>query len=183
MIPGASQLGQSAGRNGAGEGHVNPAIMPDPDGLNEDHNVLTKEYPDNHDANIVLQLYELRREAVMRESRAAIYSRFRPANAEEAVAALKQDHPLNSALRQVVSYWEMVYGMMKWGILHPDFALESTGEGMVLFAKMEPYLVQVRAQNTGVRFLNAEWVATQTEAGKKLMERLRPRYAPKAAAR
>ena len=119
----------------------------------------------------------------MREARAAIYSRFRPQNAEEAVAILKQDHPLNTALRQVVGYWEMVYGMMKWGVLHPDFALESTGEGMVLYAKMEPYLAEVRAQKTGVQFNNAEWVATQTEAGKKLMERLRPRFAPAASTR
>ena len=140
--------------------------------------MLTKEYPDHHDATIILQLYDLRREAVMRESRAAIYSRFRPANSDEAVGILKQDHPLNAALRQVVGYWEMVYGMMKWGILHADFALESIGEGMVLYAKMEPYLAAVRAQKTGVQFNNAEWVATQTEAGKKLMERLRPRYAP-----
>jgi hypothetical protein len=145
--------------------------------------VLRKEYPDHHDATIILQLYDLRREAVMRESRAAIYSRFRPANAEEAVAILKQDHPLNAALRQVVGYWEMVYGMMKWGILHADFALESTGEGMVLFAKMEPYLEQVRAAKTGVQFNNAEWVAIHTEAGQKLMERLRLRFAPAAAAR
>lgn len=143
--------------------------------------MLRKEYPDHHDAEIILQLYDLRREAVMRESRAAIYSRFRPANVDEAIAVLKQDHPLNAALRQVVGYWEMVYGMMKWGILHADFALESTGEGMVLFAKIEPYLAEVRAQKTGVQFNNAEWVATQTEAGKKLMERLRPRFAPAAA--
>ena len=145
--------------------------------------MLTKEYPDHHDATIILQLYDLRREAVMRESRAAVYSRFRPANVEEAVAILKQDHPLNGALRQVVGYWEMVYGMMKWGILHPDFALESTGEGMVLYAKMEPWLSEVRAQKTGEQFNTAEWVATHTEAGKKLMERLRPRYAPATSKR
>jgi hypothetical protein len=145
--------------------------------------VLTKEYPDHHDATLILQLYDLRREAVMRESRAAIYSRFRPATSDEAVAILKQEHPMNAALRQVVGYWEMVYGMMKWGILHPDFALESTGEGMVLYAKMEPYLAEVRAQKTGVQFNNAEWVANNTEAGKKLMERLRPRFAPAAAKR
>lgn len=144
--------------------------------------MLRKEYPDHHDAEIILQLYDLRREAVMRESRAAV-TRFRPANADEALAVLKQDHPLNAAVRQVVGYWEMVYGMMKWGILHPDFALESTGEGMVLYAKIEPWLAEMRAQKTGVQFNNAEWVATQTEAGKKLMERLRPRYAPAAKAR
>lgn len=149
----------------------------------EDYTVLRKEYPDHHDAELVLKLYDLRREAVMRESRAAIHSRFRPANTDEAVAILKQEHPLNAALRQVVGYWEMVYGMMKWGVLHPDFALESTGEGMVLYAKMEPYLEEVRAQKTGIQFNNAEWVASHTDAGKKLMERLRPRYAPAAAAR
>jgi hypothetical protein len=145
--------------------------------------VLTKEYPDHYDANIIMKLYDLRREGVMREARAAIATKFRPATSEEAVAVLKQDHPLNGALRQVVSYWEMVYGMMKWGILHPDFALESTGEGMVIFAKIEPYLAEVRAAKTGVQFVNAEWIATQTEAGKRLMERLRPRYAPAAKAR
>lgn len=145
--------------------------------------MLTKEFPDHHDATIIMQLYDIRREGVMRDARASIASRFRPSNAEEAVAVLKHEHPLNGALRQVVSYWEMVYGMMKWGILHPDFALESTGEGMVVFARIEPYLADMRAAKTGVQFINSEWVATETEAGKKLMERLRPRYAPAAATR
>jgi hypothetical protein len=77
----------------------------------------------------------------------------------------------------------MVYSMVKWGILHPDFALESTAEGLVVFAKIEPYLDQIRAQKTGLQFTNTEWVATQTEAGKRVMERLRPRYAPAAVAR
>jgi len=145
--------------------------------------VLIKEYPDHHDAEIVMQLYDMRREAVMREARATVHTKFRPTSSDEAIAVLKQDHPLNGAVRQVVSYWEMVYGMMKWGILHPDYGLESAGEGMVLYAKMEPFLEEVRAQKTGVQFHNAEWVATHTEAGKKLMERLRPRFAPVVAAR
>ena len=145
--------------------------------------MLTKEYPDHHDATIIMQLYDLRREGVMREARATVASKFRPQNSDEATAVLKQDHPLNGPIRQVVSYWEMVYGMMKWGILHTDFALETTGEGLVLFAKMEPYLAEVRAQKTGVQFNNAEWVATHTEAGRKLMERLRLRYAPAVATR
>jgi hypothetical protein len=153
------------------------------DGLREVNQVLTKEYPDHHDAEIIMQLYDLRREGVMREARATVATRFRPTTSDEAIAVLKQDHPLNGPIRQVVSYWEMVYGMMKWGILHADFALESTGEGLVLYAKMEPYLAEVRAQRTGVQFNNAEWVATHTEAGRKLMERLRPRYAPVVATR
>jgi hypothetical protein len=145
--------------------------------------VLRKEFPDHYDATIIMRLYDLRREPVMRESRAAVASNFRPQNADDALAVLKQGHALNGAVRQVVSYWEMVYGMMKWGVLHADFALESNGEGLVLFAKIEPYLEQIRAQKTGVQFVNTEWVATQTEAGRKLMERLRLRYAPASAGR
>ncbi|HEX9565643.1 MAG TPA: hypothetical protein VF981_16810 [Gemmatimonadaceae bacterium] len=145
--------------------------------------MLTKEFPDQHDATLVLQLYDLRRESVLRESRSAVHSKYRPTGLDEAIAVLKQDHPLNAAFRQVAGYWEMVYGLFKWGILHPDFAIESCGEGMVLFAKVEPWLAEIRAQKTGVQFVNAEWVATQTDAGKRLMERLRPRYAPPAAAR
>ena len=145
--------------------------------------MLTKDYPDHHDATIIMQLYDLRREGVMREARAAVASRFRPTSVEEATAVLKQDHPLNGALRQVVSYWEMVYGMMKWGILHTPYALESNGEGLVVFAKIEPYLGEIRAAKTGVQFANTEWVATQTEAGQKMMERLRLRYQPATAAR
>lgn len=145
--------------------------------------MLPKEYPDHHDASLVLQLYDLRREGLMRESRAAIHSKFKPASAEDAIAVLKQDHPLNASLRQVTSYWEMVYGMVKWGILHADFALESLGEGLVLYAKIEPWLAEIRAQKTGVQFHNAEWVATQTEAGRKTLERLRARYAPAGVGR
>jgi hypothetical protein len=145
--------------------------------------VQTKDYPDHHDAELVLQLYDLRRESVMRESRAALHAGYRPADAAEATAVLKQGHPLNAAFRQVAGYWEMVYSMFKWGILHPDFALESCGEGLVLFAKVEPWLAEIRAQNTGVQFMNAEWVATETAAGQRLMERLRQRYAPPVAAR
>jgi hypothetical protein len=144
--------------------------------------VLTKEYPDHHDAALVMQLYDLRREPVMREARAAVQA-FQPTSVAEALAVLRQDHPQYRAVRQVAGYWEMAYGMFKWGILHADFAIESCGEGLVLFAKVEPWLAEIRAQKTGLQFVNAEWVATQTEAGKRVMERLRPRYAPPVAGR
>ena len=47
---------------------------------------LQKDMPDHHDADLVIKLYELRREPVMRESRSAINRQFWPATAEEALA-------------------------------------------------------------------------------------------------
>ncbi|MND05194.1 hypothetical protein D3C83_258330 [compost metagenome] len=46
--------------------------------------------------------------------------------------------------------------------------MESNGEGMILFAKAQPWLEKIRAELNPRAFLNAEWVATQTEAGKRV---------------
>lgn len=137
--------------------------------------MLRKEYPDHHDAELVLRLYDLRREGLMRESRAAISAKYWPRNEEEALAVLKQEHPLNSAFRQVVTYWEMVYGMVKWDVLHGDFMLESSGEGLLVYAKAEPYLEQIRARGNPAYFVNAEWVGRNVEAGRRTLERYRAR--------
>ena len=136
--------------------------------------MLTKDYPDHHDAELVIKLYDMRRENIMRESRAAINTKYWPKNVDEAVAVLKTDHPLNAAFRQVVTYWEMVYGMVKWGILHADFTLESSSEGLLVFARAEPYVEPLRQHNPSY-FVNAEWVVAHSEVGQRAMERYRAR--------
>ena len=78
---------------------------------------MLKESPDHHDADLVLKIYDLRRETVMRESRTAINAKFWPRSSEEAIAVTATDHPLNLAYRQTSGYWEMVYGMARHGII------------------------------------------------------------------
>ena len=137
--------------------------------------MLAKDYPDHHDAELLLKLYDMRRENVMRESRAAINAKYLPKSAEEAVAVMKSDHPLNSAFRQVVTYWEMVYGMVKWGVLHADFMMESSSEGLLLYARAERFIEEIRTQGNPNYFVNAEWIATNTDAGRRACERYRAR--------
>lgn len=137
--------------------------------------MLKKDYPDHHDADLVLKLYELRREEVMRESRNQLNAKFWPTTLEEALAITKSDHPLNAAFRQCASYWEMVYSMARHGVVHGDFMMESNGEGLLLFARFEPYLAEYRAQVSPIGFRNAEWVATETETGRATMARFRAR--------
>jgi hypothetical protein len=136
---------------------------------------LLKEAPDHHDADLVLKIYDLRREPVMRESRNAINSKFWPRSAEEAIAIIANDHPLNVAFRQTSGYWEMVYGMARHGIIHPDFLVENNGEGLFLFARVEPYLAAFRQAGSPRSFRNAEWVATNCASGLALMESYRAR--------
>lgn len=136
---------------------------------------MLKEAPDHHDAALVLKIYDLRREPVMRESRNAINSNFWPRSAEEAIAIAANDHPLNVAFRQTSGYWEMVYGMARHGIVHPDFLVENNGEGLFLFARVEPYLAAFRQAASPRSFRNAEWVASNCAIGKALMESYRAR--------
>ena len=131
---------------------------------------MPKGLPDHHDAELAIRVYELRREPVMRESRAAIIQKFWPRSFEDVQAIMKGDHPLNAAYRQVGSYWEMVYGFAKHGVVHPDFWLESNGEGLFLFARVAPFLERLRAEVSPTAFRNAEWIAKESAEGRRLLQ-------------
>ena len=129
---------------------------------------MSKEAPDHHDAELVFRVYELRRESVMRESRNAINKNFWPKSYADIQAVLKADHPLNAPWRQTSTYWEMVYGVVKHGIVNADYFLESNGEGMFFFARVAPFLEELRRELSPASFQNAEWVAKETNTGKRL---------------
>ena len=140
---------------------------------------MSKEQPDHHDAKIILELYSLRREAVMRESRTLIGAKFWPLNYEEFLAVTKPDHPLNTAFRQVSTYWEMAYSFARHGIVNADFLAENNTEGLFLYAKVQPYLERFRkeANLPAPAFRNAEWISTQCDEGRRrfsvIQERVR----------
>lgn len=140
---------------------------------------MSKDKPDHHDAELILKIYDLRREPVMRESRDAINRDYWPRNEAEAVAILQPDHPLNRAYRQTATYWEMVYSMAWRGVLHAEFLLDSAGEGLFLFARVEPYLAALRAAGNPRVFHKAEWIAKETDSGRALMEIFRARIQKK----
>lgn len=130
---------------------------------------MTNETPDYQDADLALRVYEMRREPVMRESRKAIGG-FLPKGYDDVLALTRADHPLNAAFRQTGSYWEMVYGFVKHGVVHPEFFMESNGEGMFLFAKIAPYLEAYRKDVSPTGFANSEWVSRETTRGRLLLE-------------
>ena len=144
---------------------------------------MSREHPDHHDAELVLRVYEMRREPVMRESRDAINRDFWPERYEDFLAVTKADHPLNRPWRQVGTYWEMVYGMVRHGIVHPDYFLESNGEGLILFARIHPYLERYRNEVNPLALRNAEWVTSHCPAGQRLYEVIQARVRRMAEAR
>mgnify|MGYP001764778531 CR=1 FL=1 len=142
-----------------------------------------KDFPDHHDADLALKLYELRRESVMRESRAALVAGFLPTSLDDVIAVTKPEHPLNAAFRQCTTYWEMVYAMARHGVMHAEFLMESNGEGLLLFTRIEPWLEEFRSHiGNPLSLRNAEWVSKETELGRLIAERFRKRVQAHLAA-
>jgi hypothetical protein len=102
------------------------------------------------DAEIILKLYELRTEALMRQARAWMGGEFWPATAEEffAVASNPAD-PHNAWFRQVATYWEMAAAMVLHGAVSPDLFVDCNGEGFFLLAKFAHILDAIRERTPG----------------------------------
>jgi hypothetical protein len=102
------------------------------------------------DAEIILKLYELRTEPVMRQARAWMTGEFWPKTAEEffAVAGNPAD-PNNAYFRQVTTYWEMAAAMVLHGAVSAELFFDCNGEGFFLLAKFAPILEQIRERMPG----------------------------------
>lgn len=144
---------------------------------------MIKDSPDHHDADLVLRLYDLRREPTMRDSRRYMAAEFWPRSADELLAITKADHPGNAAFRQVAGYWEMAYGLARHGIVNPDYLAESASEGLFIFAKLQPWLAELRAAGSSRAFRNTEWISSQCDEGRELFAYYRQRVEKALAAR
>lgn len=141
-----------------------------------------RDFPDHHDAELVLRLYDLRREAVMRESRSAVIKGFFPRSVEDVIAIYQPDHPLNAAWRQVTTYWEMAYSFARYGVVHADFLMENSGEGILFLARVYPYLAEYREKTGNTRvFMNAEWMLDHSPLARGRFERQRAQLEKMAA--
>jgi hypothetical protein len=100
------------------------------------------------DAEIILKLYELRTEDVMRQARAWIIGEFWPRTIED-YSAVADDfaHPHNAHLRQVTSYWEMAAALVLHGAVSAELFVDCNGEGFFLLAKLSHLLDAIRAKN------------------------------------
>lgn len=129
---------------------------------------MGKERPDYQDLELTLKLFELRRETVTRQSRDALNMKFWPKSyADIKEVSSNFQHELNAPWRQMTSYWEMVYGFARNGLCNADFLVENNGEGLFLFAKIQPFLEEFRKENSPTAFQSTEWISQNCEQGKK----------------
>ena len=93
------------------------------------------------DANLILRLYEIRREPVMREARTWFFT-FNPTSAAEYLEAMMGEH--SGHARMVVSYWDMAASLVNNGAIDEQMFNDANGEHLFIFAKIEPILEELR---------------------------------------
>ncbi|HAF14399.1 MAG TPA: hypothetical protein DCK93_10465 [Blastocatellia bacterium] len=102
------------------------------------------------DADLILKLYDLRREATMREARNWFFT-FNPTSIQDVTEVLLGEH--SGHYRMVVSYWDMAAAMVNNGAIDEQLFNETNGEHMFVYAKIAPVIEEVRTMFGNPDFL------------------------------
>jgi hypothetical protein len=94
-------------------------------------------------AQLNLQLFDLRREPVLREARSWFLHELNPESFDELVASVCAER--NASYRMVLGYWDMAASMVTTGAIDGDGFRAAHGEIFAAFCKIQPYLAAMRA--------------------------------------
>ncbi|HEX7957981.1 MAG TPA: hypothetical protein VF508_13610 [Pyrinomonadaceae bacterium] len=92
----------------------------------------------------ILKLYELRTEARMREARAWFFNEFAPQSGKDIVRLLVSGERQSAFYRMVASHWEVAASFVNNGGIDERLFLEGNSEHVVVYAKLQPFLAEVR---------------------------------------
>jgi hypothetical protein len=120
------------------------------------------------DADLILKLYDLRREKTMREARTWFFT-FNPQSPKDFMDVLTSEK--SGYYRMVVSYWDMACSLVNNGAIDETMFNDANGEHIFVYAKMEPFLEALRAE-----YGNPEYLAHLEKVVKAL-----PNYEAKVA--
>lgn len=104
-------------------------------------------------AELILKLYELRRETVMREARSYIGGRFLPQSADEIFEIVSGGAKEGAFVLQVYGYWDMVAAFVASGALDSQLVYDTCQEMYFQYAKIQPFLVGLRKKMNLPEFL------------------------------
>jgi hypothetical protein len=130
--------------------------------------------PTSADAQLILQLYDLRREAEIRKARNWWLVNFWPESADDFMKiGMAMGTQENNWLRQVGGYWNMAAGLVEHGTLNRELFLEPSfsGEMFVIYAKVRPFLKDLREKMKNPRmFSNVESLINSTKPSREFLK-------------
>ena len=117
-------------------------------------------------ADLILKLYDLRREATMRQARDWMFT-FNPTSVDEYMQTM-MDPAVGGYLRMVTSYWDMAASFVNHGAIDAEMFNDTVGEHIMVFAKVEPILAGLREKfESPEAFKHLEKVIMDSPNGKE----------------
>ena len=130
--------------------------------------------PTAADAQLILHLYDLRREAELRKARNWWLTTFWPENADDFIKIVSaMGSQENNWLRQGASYWSMAASFVLNGVLNAEMFLQpsASGEMYFIFAKVQPFLKELREKmGEPEMFGNIEKVINSSKYGRERLK-------------
>jgi hypothetical protein len=96
-------------------------------------------------AGVLLKLYELRTEPALRQARAWFAFEFHPTSARDVLSTWLGPGHASAPYRMVTSYWDMAASLVVQGAIPADMFNEANTEHFAFYAKLRPFLAEVRA--------------------------------------
>jgi hypothetical protein len=119
----------------------------------------------NEQVNLMLRLFEERREVRLREAREWFGASFHVKSMEDVMRICPPGSKENGNVRMVLGYWEMVASIVNRGLIDEDFFFESNGEQWGVWEQVKPVISAWRAMFSSPKFLgNLEEQCKRLEA-------------------
>jgi hypothetical protein len=125
--------------------------------------------PTTADAELILKLYEARREAEIRKARQWWVGSFWPNTVDDVLQVTRSTGQENAWYRMVLGYWNMASSFVLHGALNEDLFMEPafSGEMYFIYAKLKPILKELREKMQNPQFLaNVEKLITRSKTGR-----------------
>ena len=106
------------------------------------------------DVQSILKLYELRRDEKMREARQWYFTKFNPTSAADIVNLMLSGMAESANYRMVTSYWDTAASLVNNGGIDEKMFLEANSEHLGIFAKLEPFIAEVREAFSDQKYLS-----------------------------
>jgi hypothetical protein len=131
-------------------------------------------------ADLLLKLYELRRDSTMREARTWFAREFNPSSLDDVLSAAGGPH--SAHFRMVTSYWDMAASFVANGAIDEQMFNDANGEQLVILSKLEPFLAEYRARVGNPNYLaHLEKLVMRRPGVKEAMAGMRERFRAMAA--
>jgi hypothetical protein len=141
---------------------------------------MSASQPNHHDAELILKLYDLRREPVMREARTYV-QQFAPKSVDDMLAIANSPGKESSYVRQVFGYWEMAASLIAHGTLNALLAFDTLQEMYFAYAKIQPFVEEFRQKSGMPDFLvNLQKVVEGSTEGRERLARMQKLQAERA---